>query len=146
MSGTFGNAGRTIDPTIVAKFGHILHRFIGDAFTYAHLGRELGGLDFKLSVHDELMMVSDIKFLLAVQVWGVFEQVRDLSDIGGGYDTRADLIHELLGNPFLRRWSQDEYANLASATAMIHASSGLSTMQSGHDRCSSQHVATALYI
>lgn len=53
VSGTFGNAGRTIDPTIVAKFGHILHRFIGDAFTYAHLGRELGGLDFKLSVHDE---------------------------------------------------------------------------------------------
>ena len=82
---------------------------------------------------------------LAVQVWGVFEQVRDLSDTRGGYSTRADLIHELLGNPFLRRWSQDEYANLASATAMIHASSGLSTMQSGHDRCSSQDVATAIY-
>ena len=94
-------------------------------------------------------MCFTMKFL-AVQVWGVFEQVRDLSDIGeawGCYDTgiflhlgtRAELIHELLGNPFLRRWSQDEYANLASATAMIHVSSGLFMMQSGHDRCSSQH-------
>ncbi len=97
-------------------------------------------------------MCFTMKFL-AVQVWGVFEQVRDLSDIGEAWGAMIlgfsfilvpELIHELLGNPFLRRWSQDEYANLASATAMIHVSSGLFMMQSGHDRCSSQHVATAI--